>query len=79
MDGSEGGRVDAVKAFADILAEITSIPIDFCDERMSTMVAYRYLEGSGTFGKKRKGAIDTLSAEIILQSYIDRERALGNK
>ena len=79
MDGSEGGRVDTVKAFADILAEITSIPIDFCDERMSTMVAYRYLDGSGTFGKKRKGAIDTLSAEIILQSYIDRERALGNK
>lgn len=79
MDGSEGGRVDTVKAFADILAEITSIPIDFCDERMSTMVAYRYLDGSGTFGKKRKGAIDTLSAEIILQSYIDRERAIGNK
>ena len=74
MDGSEGGRVDTVKAFAAILAEITSIPIDFCDERMSTMVAYRYLDGAGTFGKKRKGAIDTLSAEIILQSYLDRER-----
>ena len=77
MDGSEGARVDTVRAFAEILAELTDIPIDFYDERMSTMVAYRFLDGSGTFGKKRKGAIDTLSAEIILQNYIDRERSLG--
>lgn len=77
MDGSEGSRVETVRAFAAILAELTQIPIDFYDERMSTMVAYRFLDGSGTFGKKRKSAIDTLSAEVILQSYIDRERALN--
>jgi len=74
MDGSEGARVETVRAFAEILATLTAIPIDFYDERMSTMVAYRFLDGSGTFGKKRKSAIDTLSAEIILQSYLDRER-----
>ena len=77
MDGTEGSRVDTVRAFAEILSGLTEIPIDFYDERMSTMVAYRFLDGSGTFGKKRKGAIDTLSAEVILQNYIDRERALG--
>ncbi len=74
MDGSEGERVNTVKAFAKILSELTDIPIDFYDERMSTMAAYRFLDGSGTFGKKRKAAIDTLSAEIILQNYIDKER-----
>lgn len=79
MDGSEGDRVKVIKAFADILATLTDIPIDFFDERMSTMVAYRYLEASETFGKRRKNAIDTLSAEIILQGYIDRERAAKNK
>lgn len=77
MDGSEGPRVDTVRAFAKILSELTEIPIDFYDERMSTMVAYRFLDGSGTYGKKRKGAIDTLSAEVILQNYIDRERSIG--
>ena len=41
---------------------------------MTTMQAYRFLDGAGTFGKKRKDVIDTLSAELILQSYIDRER-----
>jgi putative Holliday junction resolvase len=74
MDGSEGQRVDTVRAFAAILGEITTIPIDFFDERMSTMAAYRFLDGSSTFGKRRREAIDTLSAEIILQGYLDRER-----
>jgi RNase H-fold protein (predicted Holliday junction resolvase) len=46
---------------------------------MSTMVAYRYLGETGTFGKKRKDSVDTLSAEIILQSYLDRERAQASE
>ncbi|MBE6536845.1 MAG: Holliday junction resolvase RuvX [Ruminococcaceae bacterium] len=74
MDGTMGERTEVIKAFADILAELTQIPIDFFDERMSTMVAYRYLGATETFGKKRKDAVDTLSAEIILQGYIDKER-----
>ena len=76
MDGSEGPRVDTVRAFADILSELTDIPIDFFDERMSTMAAYRFLDGTATYGKKRREAIDTLSAEIILQGYLDKERTL---
>ena len=74
MDGTEGDRVGVIRAFAEILAGLTDIPIDFCDERMSTMVAYRYLGATETFGKKRRDAVDALSAEIILQSYIDKER-----
>ena len=75
MDGSEGERAEVIRIFGSMLAEITDIPIDYFDERMSTMVAYRYLGETGTFGKRRKDAIDTLSAEIILQGYLDRERA----
>ena len=76
MDGTEGFRAEAVRAFGDILATLTDIPIDYYDERMSTMEAYRFLDGAGTFGKKRKDVIDTLSAQIILQNYIDRERSV---
>ncbi len=79
MDGSEGFRAETVRAFAALLSELVDIPIDFYDERMSTMAAYRFLDGSGTFGKKRKGVIDTLSAEVILQNYIDRERTMSGK
>lgn len=76
MDGSEGPRADVIKAFGALLGEITSIPIDYYDERMTTMVAYRFLGETGTYGKKRKDTVDTLSAQIILQNYIDRERAM---
>ena len=37
-------------------------------------LAHRYLQGTGTGGKKRKNVVDTLSAQIILQDYLDRER-----
>ena len=76
MDGSEGPRADVIKAFGAILSEITDIPIDYYDERMTTMVAYRFLGETGTYGKRRKETVDTLSAQIILQNYIDRERAM---
>ena len=75
MDGTEGERAEKIKMFAEMLRGFTNIPIDFFDERMSTMAAYRFLDASGTFGKKRKDAIDTLSAEIILQGYLDKERS----
>ena len=79
MDGTMGERTEVIRAFAKILGELTNIPIDFFDERMSTMIAYRYLGATETFGKKRKDAVDTLSAEIILQGYIDKERNTKNK
>lgn len=76
MDGSEGERASVIRLFVDMLRSMTDIPVDFYDERMTTMVAHRFLSESGTFGKKRKGVVDTLSAEIILQNYLDRERAM---
>ena len=74
MDGSEGPRAEVVRIFAGILAEETPLEICFCDERLSTMEAYRFLSATETYGKKRKNVVDTLSAEIILQSWLDRER-----
>ena len=74
MDGSEGFRAEAVRAFVEILAGLTDIPIALYDERMTTMAAYRVFEESGAYGKRRRENIDTLSAEIILQNYIDAER-----
>ena len=74
MDGSQGSRTDTVRAFGDLLAEQTEIPIVYFDERMTTMVAYRYLGATETFGKRRREAVDTLSAQIILQDYLAWEK-----
>ena len=74
MDGSEGGRAETVGAFIELLSAETDIEVDTMDERMTTMIAYRYLGATEVYGKKRRDAVDTLSAEIILQDYLDRER-----
>ena len=72
MDGSHGHRAERAKKFAEMLEEYTGVPTETFDERMSTMQASRYLNATDTRGKKRKEAIDTLSAQIILQSALDR-------
>ena len=72
MDGSHGGRAQRCEKFARLLKERINIPVAVFDERMTTMTASRYLNETGTRGKKRKQVIDTLSAQIILQNCLDR-------
>ena len=73
MDGSEGFRADRCREFAGLLRErLADVPIAMMDERMTTMSASRYLNETNTRGQKRKGVIDTLSAQIILQNALDR-------
>ncbi len=72
MDGSEGFRAEAVRAFVAILEEMVAVPIVFFDERLTTVQAHQYLTLTERASKKRKGVIDTLSAQIILQNYLDK-------
>ena len=63
----------------EIYARITALtqnemPIEYIDERRSSILAADYMTETGTFGKKRKESVDTLSAQIILQTYLDRIR-----
>ena len=73
MDGSEGFRAERCREFASLLlARLDGVPVAMIDERMTTMSASRYLNETNTRGQKRKGVIDTLSAQIILQNALDR-------
>ena len=75
MDGTEGFRAEHTRKFAALLQEkMPHLPLDFYDERMTTMVASRFMMEANTKGKKKKASIDALSAQIILQDYIDRNR-----
>ena len=78
MDGTEGFRADRCREFAEMLAErLPDLSIAMMDERLTTVSASRYLNETNTRGKKRKGVIDTLSAEIILQNCLDRLKYLS--
>ncbi len=72
MDGTEGFRVDATKEFAENLKNIYGGEIIFEDERLTTVGAERYLNSTNTRGKKRKEIIDTVSACLILEQYLNK-------
>lgn len=75
MNGSEGPRAEHAREFGKLLSELVGdIPIVFFDERCSTMAAHQIMNFTDTRGKKRKEAVDTLSAQIILQNYLDSHR-----
>lgn len=74
MDGTEGERAQRCRQFADELSAACGIKTVMHDERRTTILAAGFMNETGTRGKKRKEAIDTLSAQIILQSYLDRNR-----
>ena len=84
MDGSHGPRAQHAEKFAGLLREALTalsveIPVVMQDERMTTMAASRYLNETDTRGSKRKGVIDTLSAEIILQNALDKLRFMKER
>jgi len=74
MDGSEGPRCQATRAFARNLARMTDLPIGFWDERLSTVAAERALLEADTSRKRRAELIDHVAASYILQGALDRMR-----
>jgi len=72
MDGSEGPRAQATRAFARNLARLVPLPIGFWDERLSTVAAERALLEADTSRKRRSEVIDHVAAGYILQGVLDR-------
>ncbi|HPC57426.1 MAG: Holliday junction resolvase RuvX [Kiritimatiellae bacterium] len=71
MDGSRGPRAERTQVFCAELARRTAIPVKPWDERLSTRLAESVLIEAGTRREKRRGVVDKLAAQIILQSYLD--------
>jgi putative holliday junction resolvase len=72
MDGSEGPRAQATRAFARNLASLTDLPIALWDERLSTAAVERVLIDADASRAKRKAVIDQHAAAFILQGALDR-------
>ena len=71
MDGSEGPRAQATRAFARNLEKLTPIPLIFWDERLSTVAVERMLIDSDTSRARRAELVDKMAAGYILQGAID--------
>ncbi|NWJ44314.1 MAG: Holliday junction resolvase RuvX [Chloroflexi bacterium] len=74
LNGREGIEAERARVFAAELGGRISVPVDFMDERLSSVEAERRLIDSGKRGQKIRDNIDATAAALILQTYLDRER-----
>ncbi|MEM7465060.1 MAG: Holliday junction resolvase RuvX [Pseudomonadota bacterium] len=72
MDGSEGPRAQASRAFVRNLEGKLDLPVIFWDERLSTVAAERAMIEADVSRKKRAERIDAAAASFILQGALDR-------
>jgi putative Holliday junction resolvase len=73
MDGSYGSATEKVRTFIEKLKSKTDVPVFEWDERLSTVSAHNALREAGLDGKRRKGVVDKVAAQIILQNYLDAQ------
>jgi len=74
MDGRRGEAAVAAEEFANAVAEMSGLPVEMLDERWTTREAERALRESTRGRKKRRGAVDSAAATILLRSYLERTR-----
>lgn len=76
MDGTEGPRSQATRAFVRAVAPKTPIPFVYWDERLSTAAVTRELIAQDVSRARRAEVVDRMAAAYILQGALDRLRAL---
>jgi putative holliday junction resolvase len=72
MDGTKGKSAEKVNEFVEALKGRLSIPVSTYDERLSTKESEKFLISADVSRKKRKGIIDKMAAQLILESYLER-------
>jgi putative Holliday junction resolvase len=71
MNNTEGERAEASRKYGEMVTKEFGLPVEYQDERMTTMQAERILIEADMSRKKRKKVIDKQAAVLILQNYLD--------
>mgnify|MGYP000864414277 CR=1 FL=1 len=71
MDGDEGPAAEKSRAFAAWVGAELGLPVEFWDERLSTVTAQNALIEGGARREKRREVVDMIAAQIVLQHYLD--------
>lgn len=74
MSGEKGEMAKIVEAFAVALQNATGIPVELCDERLSSKMADQEMKELSMRRKERAEQIDTAAAALLLQSYLDKNQ-----
>ena len=78
LSGEAGSRAEKTQAFAHELGELTGLPIQMWDERLTTREAHQILYEAGHDRQDHRRVVDQVAATLILQSFLDG-REQGNK
>lgn len=74
LDGTESVQSGRVRAFCRNLQKVTGLKVELFDERLTTVEADSLLAAAGVKRSERHKFIDSASAAVILQTYIDRKK-----
>ena len=74
MNNTIGEKCELVEKFKGMLENRFNLPVFLQDERLTTVEATNYMIAADISRKKRKKKVDSLAANIILQTYLDKER-----
>ena len=77
MNGTEGEMVDKVRIFAEQVKQKCGVEYEFFDERLTSVQAEAALNEMNVSRKKKKEKLDIVSAQILLQCYLDSRPHLG--
>jgi len=75
LDGTIGSQAKQVQKFADRICHTLQLPIEYVDERLTSVEAEARLKAQKKFSSRNKGAIDKQAAAIILQQWLDMKRS----
>ncbi len=76
LDGTIGAQAKQVQKFAGQLQRVLNLPIEFVDERLTSVEATEQLKAQKRFSSRNKGEIDRRAAAIILQQWLDTRRRI---
>jgi putative holliday junction resolvase len=77
MDGTDGPSAEKARAFARAVKDRVGLPVHLWDERLTTLAAERQLIAEGVRRRRRRAVVDSMAATLILQGFLDRQRAEG--
>lgn len=77
MSGDAGTMSNRAHKFGEALGTASGLPVEYCDERLTTVEAERILLDSGVPHKKVRQQIDAVAAAVILQSYLNMRKPPG--
>lgn len=71
LNGEKGPQAQRIEEQAVRIAKTLDLPLEFCDERLSSAEAKRALREDGHSEKSMRGKVDMIAASIFLQSWLD--------